>query len=163
MTLKSQDATRAKIIKKLETLNGVGEEIAGALYDAGYRSPQQVRIAPDADLIGIAGIGEHNLAKIRAKDTATTKRKVGRREIEWNPHIGGPVLTVVEPMATAEDAGVAKTADAVNETALPLNDGESTLTPARTTATEPVSAPLSDVAPETATIEKSARKATDKK
>jgi hypothetical protein len=126
MTSETQDVTREKIEKKLQTLNGVGEELAGALYDAGYRSPTQVRLAPDVDLISIAGIGEHNLEKIRTKDTAITKRKVGRREIEWNPHIGGPVVTTGQSKVTGETAfspGVGSTPDAPAPTSAATETG----------------------------------------
>jgi hypothetical protein len=106
---------RAAAVKKLQTLDGVGEEIAGALYDAGFRTPTAVRLAPDADLIGIAGIGEQNLHTIRGAAPQTEKRQVGRREIEWNSHIGGPVVNVAEPDAgtSADDAAVVASADEI--------------------------------------------------
>lgn len=134
MKPEKEDAMRAKTIKKLETLNGVGEEIAGALYDAGFRTPTAVRIASDADLIGIAGIGEQNLEKIRAKDTATVKRKVGRREVDWNPHIGGPVVAVTETKIGEADAVV--TADEAIE-----SDGAAEAIVATQNAESPVAKP----------------------
>lgn len=50
---------------ELQTLLGVGDEVAQAMRNAGIRSLDDVRNATDDDLLDISGIGEATLAKIR--------------------------------------------------------------------------------------------------
>jgi predicted flap endonuclease-1-like 5' DNA nuclease len=48
-----------------QSIPGVGEEIAAALWNAGYKSLADIAAAPDADLLKISGIGKGRLKQIR--------------------------------------------------------------------------------------------------
>jgi len=50
---------------ELETIDGVSTELAEMLYEAGYKTVQQVAEADPEDLIRIKGIGKKNVEKIQ--------------------------------------------------------------------------------------------------
>jgi len=50
---------------ELETIDGVSTELAEMLYEAGYKTVQQVAEADPEDLIRIKGIGRKNVEKIQ--------------------------------------------------------------------------------------------------
>ena len=53
-------------ISSLESLPGVGIKLAQKLYQAGFRTVEEVKGASDGELLAIPGLGQGLLAKVRA-------------------------------------------------------------------------------------------------
>ena len=52
-------------ISALESISGVGSSMAQKLYQAGFRTVEEVQAASDGDLLAIPGLGKGLLAKIK--------------------------------------------------------------------------------------------------
>ena len=55
-------------IAELESIPGVGASMAQKLYQAGFRTVEEVQAASDGELLSVSGLGKGLLAKVRAAD-----------------------------------------------------------------------------------------------
>ena len=62
---KTKKVNSKKIIETLTTLPGVGAKSAKALYDAGFKTTNQVIAADEKDLLAISGVGINLVKKLK--------------------------------------------------------------------------------------------------
>ena len=60
---KKQDSK--KVIESFKSLPGIGAKSAKALYDAGFKSTDQIISAKDDDLLAVPGVGINLVKKLR--------------------------------------------------------------------------------------------------
>lgn len=72
---------KKRIVKALQRIPGITEEIAAALYDAGYHDKKKIFEASDNDLKKVAGVSTAKLTGIKAyKVNVQAKTKPPKKE-----------------------------------------------------------------------------------
>ena len=64
-TSKPKKQESKKVIESFKSLPGIGAKSAKALYDAGFKSTDQIISAKDDDLLAVPGVGINLVKKLR--------------------------------------------------------------------------------------------------
>ena len=64
-TSKSKKQDSKKVIESFKSLPGIGAKSAKALYDAGFKTTNQIISAKDEELLAVPGVGINLVKKLR--------------------------------------------------------------------------------------------------